>query len=177
MWLDELVTVNNGNIRALIPCHDDVIKWKHFPRNWPFVRSPVHSPHIGQWRRALMFSLIYGWVNDWINNREAGDLIRHCAQYDVIVMWPCDRDHLRSHGLSFWCRLVSNWLSQFGDRKTHGVLGQLYLDQVIEAVIDSYGTINRVYMMVLSHGYAFRIQNFYSTWNTSWNFTERSMFT
>ena len=18
-------------------CHDDVIKWKHFPRNWPFV--------------------------------------------------------------------------------------------------------------------------------------------
>ena len=28
--------------------HDDVIKWKHFPRNWPFVRgihrSPVNSP-------------------------------------------------------------------------------------------------------------------------------------
>ena len=20
-------------------CHDDVIKWKHFPRNWPFVRG------------------------------------------------------------------------------------------------------------------------------------------
>ena len=38
--------------------HDDVIKWKHFPRNWPFVRgihrSPVNSPHKGQWRRALM---------------------------------------------------------------------------------------------------------------------------
>ena len=32
--------------------HDDVIKWKHFPRNWPFVRgidrSPVNSPHKGQ---------------------------------------------------------------------------------------------------------------------------------
>ena len=42
--------------------HDDVIKWKHFPCNWPFVRgihrSPVKSPHKGQWRRALMFSLI-----------------------------------------------------------------------------------------------------------------------
>ena len=42
--------------------HDDVIKWKHFPRNWPFVRgihrSPVNSPHKGQWRGALMFSLI-----------------------------------------------------------------------------------------------------------------------
>ena len=33
--------------------HDDVIKWKHVPRNWPFVpgipRSPVNSPHKGQW--------------------------------------------------------------------------------------------------------------------------------
>ena len=30
--------------------HDDVIKWKHFPRYWPFVhRSPVNSPHKGQW--------------------------------------------------------------------------------------------------------------------------------
>ena len=40
--------------------HDDVIKWKHFPRYWPFVwgihRWPVNSPHKGQWRRALMFS-------------------------------------------------------------------------------------------------------------------------
>ena len=29
--------------------HDDVIKWKRFPRHWPFVRethrSPVNSPH------------------------------------------------------------------------------------------------------------------------------------
>ena len=32
--------------------HDDVIKWKHFPRYWPFVRgihrSPVNSAHKGQ---------------------------------------------------------------------------------------------------------------------------------
>ena len=43
--------------------HDDVIKSKHFPRNWPFVRgihrSPVNSPHKGQWRGALMMSLIW----------------------------------------------------------------------------------------------------------------------
>ena len=42
--------------------HNDVIKWKHFPRNWPFVqeihRSPVNSPRKGQWREALMFSII-----------------------------------------------------------------------------------------------------------------------
>ena len=36
--------------------------------------------------RALMFSLICAWINDWINNREAGDLRRHRAHYDVIVM-------------------------------------------------------------------------------------------
>ena len=62
--------------------HDDVINWKHFPRNWPF----VNSPHKGQWRGALMFSLICVWINDWVNNREAGDLRRYRAHYDVIVM-------------------------------------------------------------------------------------------
>ena len=40
----------------------DVIKWKHFPRYWPFVRgihrSPVNSLHKGQWRGTLLFSLI-----------------------------------------------------------------------------------------------------------------------
>ena len=70
--------------------HDDVIKWKHFPRHWPFVRgihrSPVNSPHKGQWRGALMFSLICVWINGCVNNREAGDLRRYCAHYDITVM-------------------------------------------------------------------------------------------
>ena len=70
--------------------HDDVIKWKHFPRYWPFVReihrSPVNFPHKGQWRGALMFALICVWINGWVNNREAGDLRHYSAHYDVIVM-------------------------------------------------------------------------------------------
>ena len=70
--------------------HDDVIKWKHFPRYWPFVReihrSPVNFPHKGQWRGALMFALIYVWINGWVNNREAGDLRRNHTHYDVMVM-------------------------------------------------------------------------------------------
>ena len=33
-----------------------------------------------------MFSLICVWINGWVNNREAGDLRRHRAHYDVIVM-------------------------------------------------------------------------------------------
>ena len=47
---------------------------------------PVNSPHKGQWRGALMFSLICVWINGWVNNREAGDLRRHRGHYDVIVM-------------------------------------------------------------------------------------------
>ena len=71
--------------------HDDVIKWKHFPRYWPFVRGlhrpPVNSPCKGQWRGALMFSLICAWINYGVNNGEAGDLRRHRAHYDVTVMF------------------------------------------------------------------------------------------
>ena len=71
--------------------HDDVIQWKHFPRYWPFVRgihrSPVNSPHKGQWRGALVFSLICAWINGWVNNRGAGDSRRHCAHYDVTVIF------------------------------------------------------------------------------------------
>ena len=44
--------------------------------------------HKGQWHRALMFSLICVWMNDWVNNREFGDLRRYCTHYDVIVMIP-----------------------------------------------------------------------------------------
>ena len=39
-----------------------------------------------QWHRALMFSLICVWINGWVNNREAGDLRRHRANYNVRVM-------------------------------------------------------------------------------------------
>ena len=53
---------------------------------WIPHRSPVNSPHKGQWRGALMFSLICVWINDWVNNREAGDLRCHRAHCDVIVM-------------------------------------------------------------------------------------------
>ena len=77
-----------GCLRILT--HDDVIKWKHFPRNWPFVRgirrSPVDSHHKGQIRRALMFSVIYAWINSWANNPNAGDLGCHGANHDVTVM-------------------------------------------------------------------------------------------
>ena len=83
--------------------HEDVIKWKHCPRYWPFVRgihrSPVNSPHKGQWCVALVFSLICGRINGWVNNGEAGDLRRHRAHYDVTVM---DRRKLRITFRIYW---------------------------------------------------------------------------
>ena len=70
--------------------HNDVIKWKHFPRHRPFVRgihrSPVNSPHKGKWLGAFMFLWAAPWINGWVNNREAGDLRHHRAHYDVIAM-------------------------------------------------------------------------------------------
>ena len=68
--------------------HDDVIKWKHFPRYLPFVReiyrSPVNSPHKGQWRGAFMFFDLR--LNNRLNKRSWGwwfetsscPLWRHC---------------------------------------------------------------------------------------------------
>ena len=87
--------------------YDDVIKWKHFPRYWLFVRgihrSPVNSPHKSQWRGAWRLSLICAWISGWANNREAGDLRRLRAHYDVIVMNHClgpRRPMLQGH--NYW---------------------------------------------------------------------------
>ena len=74
----------------VVPTHDEVIKRKHFPRYWSFVReihrSPVNSPHKGKWRGALVYSLICAWMNNSVNNRQAGDLRRHRAHYHVTVL-------------------------------------------------------------------------------------------
>ena len=93
--------------------HDDVIKWKHFPRYWPFVRgihrSPGNSPHKGQWRGALMFSLICAWTYGWVNKCEAGDLRRQWAHYDVTVMVIPDSD-------------PATWYSIPSIRSNHGMM-------------------------------------------------------
>ena len=64
-WTDTTESLAPWSVSMVRQSHDDVIKWKHFPRYWPFVRgihqSPVNSPHNGQRRGALMFSLICVW--------------------------------------------------------------------------------------------------------------------
>ena len=92
---------SNEGFKYSTQSHDDVIKWEYFPRYWPFVRgihrSPVSSPHKGQWRRALMVSLICAWISGWVNNRKAGDLRCHRAHYDVTVMSIATAGDLATH--------------------------------------------------------------------------------
>ena len=98
IWMDsqmpELITAS----------HDDVIKWKHFPRYWPFVRG-IHRwiPHTKASDAELWCFL---WINSWVNNGEAGNLRCHRPHYDVIVMSPSS---------SAWVagRCDSNYKSEF----------------------------------------------------------------
>ena len=88
--------------------HDDVTKWKKFPRYWLFVRgihrSLVYSPLKGQWRGALMFLLICAWTNGWANSRGADDFRRHRAHYDVPVIQCVCIAYI-------WSRLLIDWES------------------------------------------------------------------
>ena len=43
----------------------------------------VNSPHKDQWRGAC---LICTWTNGWVNNRDASDLRRRHAHYDITIM-------------------------------------------------------------------------------------------
>ena len=126
---------HNASYIGYLGEHDDIIKWKHFSCYWPFVqgihRSPVNSPHKGQWRGALMFSLICVWINGWVNNREAGDLRHYRAHYDVTVMkntWT-EWNSKSLTGLIFQISPVSDFLFQISpanDLAFHPVLGLNY---------------------------------------------------
>ena len=62
--------------------------WRHQMKTFSALSTLCvgNSPDKGQWRRALMFSLICAWTNGWVNDRDASDLRRHCTQHDVTVM-------------------------------------------------------------------------------------------
>ena len=111
--------------------HDDVIEWKHFPRYWPFVRGihrwPVNSPHKGQWRGALMFSLICAWINGWVNNGEAGDLKRHRAHHDVTVMIGPDESLAPNNNLNqCWLNVDSTLRNKLSNSKYKDFQGNIF---------------------------------------------------
>ena len=72
----------------------------------------------GQWRGALMSSLICVWINVWVNNSEAGDLRHYRAHYDVTVMSDgesvvpqselCDLYSYKVHMWTLWPIFIQN---------------------------------------------------------------------
>ena len=64
--------------------HDDIIKWKHFPRYWPICGLT------SQWPMTQSFDILLDLYlkknNGWANNWDTGDLRRHCAHYDITVI-------------------------------------------------------------------------------------------
>ena len=137
------------------PFHDDVNKWKHFPRYWPFVRgihrSPVNSPHKGQWRGALIFTLIWARINSWVNNCEAGDLRRNLAHYDVIVMPNFQRCNRGSLGMDKLLHPTLYWLlSHMQGLKLLRVCKRCLRNNKLSLVECTDLKINRIEFLILS---------------------------
>ena len=87
--LNNVFYASQGNVDK-----DNVSRWRHQMETFSALlancagNSPVtgESPAQRPVTRALMFSLICVWINGWVNNREAGDLRRYRANYDVTAM-------------------------------------------------------------------------------------------
>ena len=100
------------------PCHairnydDDAIKWKHFPRYWPFVRVihrwRVKSPTKAKDAELWYFLLSTPWINGWVNTRQVGDLRRHRGHHDVIVMIIANMQNITGYILLWFIHLDSN---------------------------------------------------------------------
>ena len=119
-------------VKSTLLIHHDVIKWKLFSRYWPFVRG-IHRwippPPKRQWRGSLIFFLICAWINGWVNNREAGDLRRNRAHYDVIVVLQMNagRCFLRRYVCNKWNTFPNAILKQSNDWILNGCVMKLFL--------------------------------------------------
>ena len=87
--------------------------------------------------QSFMFPLIFNWINSCGNNREAGDLKRHHAHYDVTVMIVGDLDQY--HGC--WGPVVSftkevNWRLAKRSLKTNGRLANRQLTSLVKEATD-----------------------------------------
>ena len=90
----DMITYTNSNSANRVRHHINTKKawWRHQMEIFSALLAlcegnpPVDSPSKGQWRGAIVFSLICTWTNDWPNNGDAGDLRRHRAHYDITVM-------------------------------------------------------------------------------------------
>ena len=99
----------------IVIIHDDIIKWKHFPRYWSFVRgihwSPVNYCHKGQWGGAVMFSPICPWTNGWANNQfemSLHSLWCHCNAMVYSTLQQCTT-FTHTHSCQMLVIITEDW--------------------------------------------------------------------
>ena len=117
--------------------YDDVIKWKDFPRYWPFVRGihryPMNSPHKGQWRGALMCVFICVWINGWVMwgwwfETLSRPLWRHCngkGYHEIKSLYNTQKGSLLI-SKSQKCCTISGYQGQEEVITSH-IIGRMYL--------------------------------------------------
>ena len=112
--------------------------------------SPVTGefPHKGQWRGALIFSLIWAWINGWVNNRDVGDLRRHRAHYDVTLMNSGKRLWLET----LCCAPASTMTLSF-NCKTVASFSPLLLRQVLQTTKTDFDCF--ICLILISHNWIF----------------------
>ena len=96
-----------------------------------------------------MFSLICVWINGWVNNREAGDLRRRRAHYDVTVMlW---RLTASTYALSSYCWTCCNetHMMTTSNRNIFRVTGPLWWVPTITCGFPSQRPVTRSLMFSL----------------------------
>ena len=59
-------------------------------------------------------------MNDWVNNREAGDLRRQHGHYDVIVMVEVTSHYLKQLWLVYWRIYASLGLNELKPKQSFG---------------------------------------------------------
>ena len=119
--------------------HDDVIKWKFFPRYWPLC-----------WKLSFDVSLTSVWINGWENNREAGDLSRHHAHYDLTVtdLFKIDIPW-RMHVIFTATCLV--WVKLVDDFKNGTVIRLNILSRLTECNSSNTRNVSRAYIYHCTH--------------------------
>ena len=83
----------------ILKCHEDVIKWKHFPRYWPFVReihwSPDNSPQKANDAELWWFfwSAPEQMLRSWLFETPSRSLWCHCngTVFDSRFTWQMFR--------------------------------------------------------------------------------------
>ena len=92
------LTISHSDIwsrRKYSKLHDDVIKWEHLLRYWPFVQgihwSRVNSPQKGQWHRAFFDLCLIQWLSKQSR---------------------CQWSEMPSHSLWHHCNALNHWHSE-----------------------------------------------------------------